>query len=149
MILPVSSLSLERLRSEQTVLVSERRSPLEIEAGSSAHCTVGTEKGDACYQVVRTGLLIKCHCWVLIGKKGTGNASPSLLELGRCVLMIPEQLASCMEGVRQCAQELDITVQVLQDWGTGAPFVLTVPRKWILTEGTDWCCSPEGCVPSL
>lgn len=95
MILPVSSLSLERFRSEQTasnLLVSEQRSPLEIEAGSSAHCTVafyavGIEKGDVCYQGVGAGLLIKCDCWLLIGKKGTGNASPDLPELGRCVLM--------------------------------------------------------------
>lgn len=27
--------------------------------------------------------------------------------------------------------------------------MLTVSRKWILTEGTGWGCSPEGCVPSL
>lgn len=72
--------------------MSEQRSPLKIEAGSSAYCTVafcavGTEKGDACYQGVGAGFLIKFHCWLHIGQKGTGNGSSSLLELGRCVLM--------------------------------------------------------------
>lgn len=71
--------------------MSERRSPCELEAGSSAHCTVsfytvGTEKGDVCYQGVRAGLFIKCHCWLLTGKKGVGNVSLSL-DLGRCELM--------------------------------------------------------------
>lgn len=95
MLLPVLSLSLERVRSERTacsLLMSERRSPLEVEVGSSVHCTVafyvvGTEERDMCYQGVRAGLFIKCHCWLLTGKKGMGNASPSLLELRTCVLM--------------------------------------------------------------
>lgn len=41
---------------------------------------------------------------------------------------------------------LDTLFRVLWGWGAGTPFMLTVPRKWILPEGTDWCCSPEGCV---
>lgn len=67
--------------------MSKQRSPLEIEAGSSALCTVlfcavGTEKGDAYYRVSEQGSSLS-----VTDKKGTGNASPSLLALGGCVLM--------------------------------------------------------------
>lgn len=62
--------------------MSERRSPLKTEAGSSALCTmafcaVGTEKGDRYYRVLEQGSSLS-----VTGKKVTGNARPGLLALG-------------------------------------------------------------------